>query len=134
MKNKQTFFRLQNFYLMTEADQKLNTLVSFISKRKELKFIVFFVSCAWYGKQRERERKREREINLIISFFRFSVDYFAVIMKHLLPNVRSVGLHGQMDPKKRECKRKRNKVSERDRETERDRERQRERKKKSTTK
>jgi ATP-dependent RNA helicase DDX55/SPB4 len=62
---------------MLAAEKKLETLVSFIKKKKTEKFIVFFLSCA-------------------------CVDYFTRVLKLLLNDIECVGLHGQMDPKKRE--------------------------------
>eukprot|EP01114_Cavostelium_apophysatum_P011425 TRINITY_DN25670_c0_g1_i1.p1 TRINITY_DN25670_c0_g1~~TRINITY_DN25670_c0_g1_i1.p1 ORF type:complete len:686 (-),score=209.42 TRINITY_DN25670_c0_g1_i1:188-2161(-) len=64
---------LDNFYTLVEPEQKLNQLVTFLSRHKDKKFIVYFLTCA-------------------------CVDYFYYILKDVpaLKDFEVVSLHGKV--------------------------------------
>lgn len=62
---------LDNFYMITEAEQKFNVLLWFLRSRPDEKHMVFFATCA-------------------------SVDYYSNILKRLLPYTDIISIHGKM--------------------------------------
>ena len=78
-----SLIRLENIYSFVESDQKLNQLVNFLTKNKDKKFIVYFMTCA-------------------------CVDYFWKMLSNLssLKNFPMLSLHGKVPAKKRQGKKK----------------------------
>lgn len=69
---------LENYYMVTEPRQKIATLVDWLGQRQQEKIMLFASTCA-------------------------CVDYFTILLRHLLPKVKVLSIHGQM-------KNKRNKI------------------------
>uniref|UniRef100_A0A8C5P8Y6 ATP-dependent RNA helicase n=1 Tax=Leptobrachium leishanense TaxID=445787 RepID=A0A8C5P8Y6_9ANUR len=67
--------RLQNYYLICKAHEKLNFLVSFLRQRKQEKHLVFFSTCA-------------------------CVEYYGKAVEALVKNVKVMSIHGKMKHKR----------------------------------
>jgi len=74
---KRTPDSLKNFYFITEADEKVKYLVTFLRQHREGKVILFFNTCA-------------------------SVDYFSKLLTVILKTIPIVSIHGQMKNKRKE--------------------------------
>ncbi|ESP04182.1 hypothetical protein LOTGIDRAFT_224051 [Lottia gigantea] len=66
---------LQNYYMIVEADEKMNQLISFLRKHKKNKILVFFSTCA-------------------------SVDYFKKIIEQFVQNTTVFHIHGKLKQKR----------------------------------
>ncbi|XP_057297011.1 ATP-dependent RNA helicase DDX55-like [Hydractinia symbiolongicarpus] len=74
---KRTPDSLQNYYFISEADQKVNRLITLLRSNRENKNIVFFNTCA-------------------------CVDYYSKLLTILLKTIPVVSIHGQMKKKRNE--------------------------------
>ncbi|CAN7993628.1 unnamed protein product [Ixodes hexagonus] len=74
-KTQRTPALLKNFYIMCEADEKLNILVAFLRSHPKEKHMVFFSTCA-------------------------CVEYFSAILVQLLKNTTVINIHGKMKSKR----------------------------------
>merc|ERR1719483_538163 len=66
---------LDNSYMVLEARRKVATMVHLLSDRKDEKMILFAATCA-------------------------CVDYFSLLLKHLLPTIKIFAIHGKMKNKR----------------------------------
>ncbi|XP_050411430.2 ATP-dependent RNA helicase DDX55 [Patella vulgata] len=66
---------LENFFMIVDADEKLNQLIHFLRKHKKEKIMVFFSSCA-------------------------AVDYFKKIIELLVKNSNVLHIHGKLKHKR----------------------------------
>ncbi|KAM7305198.1 ATP-dependent RNA helicase DDX55 [Ixodes scapularis] len=74
-KSQRTPALLKNFYIMCEADKKLDLLVTFLQSHSKEKHMVFFSTCA-------------------------CVEYFSAILVQLLKNTAVISIHGKMKSKR----------------------------------
>ncbi|GFR05837.1 ATP-dependent RNA helicase DDX55 [Trichonephila clavata] len=68
---QRTPITLSNFYMLCDADKKLNTLIWFLTSKAGSKSMVFFSTCA-------------------------SVSYFSCILKELIKHIPVISIHGRM--------------------------------------
>ncbi|CAL4148989.1 unnamed protein product [Meganyctiphanes norvegica] len=72
---KRTPLTLQNYYMVCDADKKFNTLISLLRKPETKKAMIFFATCA-------------------------CVDYFTVILREIMKEIKVLSIHGKMKDKR----------------------------------
>ena len=72
---------LQNYYMIVEPEKKLASMIAFIRKQAIQKGMIFFPTCA-------------------------CVEYWIIILPHILPDMKIFGLHGKMKSQRMKILRK----------------------------